>query len=48
VGVDISLWKVLIAIDSRYYRPIEVDILIGDPKKVRGKLGWKFRSDLKN
>ncbi len=43
VGVDISSGKVLIEIDPRYYRPTEVDILIGDPKKAREKLGWKSR-----
>ncbi|HET8686757.1 MAG TPA: GDP-mannose 4,6-dehydratase [Methanosarcina sp.] len=43
VGVDVSSGKVLIEIDPRYYRPTEVDILIGDPKKAREKLGWKSR-----
>jgi GDPmannose 4,6-dehydratase len=43
VGVDASTGKVLIALDARYYRPTEVDILIGDPKKAREKLGWKSR-----
>ena len=27
-------------IDPRYYRPTEVDLLIGDPSKAREKLGW--------
>lgn len=43
VGVDSSSGKVLIEIDPRYYRPTEVDILIGDPEKAREKLGWKPR-----
>jgi GDPmannose 4,6-dehydratase len=43
VGVDASTGKVLIALDARYYRPTEVDILIGDPKKAREKLGWESR-----
>lgn len=30
----------LIAVDPRYYRPTEVDLLIGDPSKARDKLGW--------
>lgn len=43
VGVDTSSGKVLIEIDPRYYRPTEVDILIGNPNKAREKLGWKPR-----
>ena len=31
----------MIRIDPRYFRPTEVDLLIGDPTKVREKLGWK-------
>jgi GDPmannose 4,6-dehydratase len=30
----------LVAVDPRYYRPTEVDLLIGDPSKAREKLGW--------
>lgn len=41
VGLDASTGKVLIAIDPRYYRPTEVDLLIGDPTKAREKLGWE-------
>jgi GDPmannose 4,6-dehydratase len=33
--------KEVIAVDSRYYRPTEVDLLIGDPTKAQQKLGWK-------
>ncbi len=38
VGVD---WKDLIEIDKRYFRPSEVDLLIGDASKARQKLGWR-------
>lgn len=31
----------LVAIDPRYYRPTEVDLLIGDPSKAKAKLGWE-------
>jgi GDPmannose 4,6-dehydratase len=34
---------VLIAIDPTYFRPTEVDILIGDPSKAREKLGWEHK-----
>ena len=31
----------VVAVDSHYYRPAEVDTLVGDASKARGKLGWK-------
>ncbi len=34
------------AIDPRYYRPTEVDLLIGDPTKAQTKLGWQPKYDL--
>lgn len=39
-GLDEASGKVLVAIDSRYFRPTEVDLLLGDPRKARAKLGW--------
>jgi len=33
--------KVLVEIDSRYFRPAEVELLIGDPAKAKNKLGWQ-------
>jgi GDPmannose 4,6-dehydratase len=41
VGIDSSTGKILVEIDPRYYRPTEVDILIGDPSKAKEKLGWE-------
>lgn len=41
VGVDRKTGKALVKIDPRYFRPTEVDLLIGDPTKARQKLGWK-------
>jgi GDPmannose 4,6-dehydratase len=32
--------KVVVAVDERYYRPSEVDLLVGDSTKIREKLGW--------
>ncbi len=37
----------VLAIDPRYFRPTEVDLLIGDPTKANTKLGWKPKYDLK-
>ncbi len=34
---------VLIEIDERYFRPTEVDALLGDPSKARQKLGWHHK-----
>lgn len=40
-GIDTKSGRVVIKIDSRYFRPTEVDSLIGDPTKAREKLGWR-------
>jgi len=39
-GIDRKSGQRLIEIDPRYFRPTEVDLLIGDPSKAREKLGW--------
>lgn len=39
--------KEVLAVDARYFRPTEVDLLIGDSSKARAKLGWKPEYDLK-
>jgi len=38
--------EIVIKIDKRYYRPSEVDNLLGDPEKARNKLGWEPTIDL--
>ena len=38
VGLD---WQAHVRIDSKYFRPSEVDLLIGNPSKAEKKLGWK-------
>jgi GDPmannose 4,6-dehydratase len=38
--------KVVVKVDPKYYRPTEVDLLIGDPSKAMTKLGWKPKYDL--
>ncbi|WP_321429458.1 GDP-mannose 4,6-dehydratase [uncultured Methanolobus sp.] len=43
VGINSVTGKVVIEIDSRYYRPTEVELLIGDPTKARDKLGWEAK-----
>ena len=39
-GYDAGSGDVLVRIDPRYFRPTEVDLLLGDPSKARAKLGW--------
>ena len=40
-GIDCSTGKVLVEVDPGYYRPTEVDILIGDASKAKNILGWE-------
>lgn len=40
-GIDCKTGKVLVAVDPEYYRPTEVDLLIGNPAKAKEKLGWE-------
>ncbi|HUB62079.1 MAG TPA: GDP-mannose 4,6-dehydratase [Puia sp.] len=42
----VPVGKEVVAVDSRYYRPTEVDLLIGDPAKAHEKLGWRPAYDL--
>ena len=45
-GIDKSTGKTLIEVDPRYFRPAEVDLLLGDSSKARKELGWKPSYDL--
>ncbi len=45
VGKDKSTGKVLISINPEYFRPSEVDLLLGDPSKAEKELGWKREVD---
>jgi GDPmannose 4,6-dehydratase len=40
--------KLLVAIDPRYFRPTEVDLLLGDPSKAKQKLGWEHTSTMED
>jgi GDPmannose 4,6-dehydratase len=42
-GCDARTGKVLVEVDARYFRPTEVDLLLGDPTKAREKLGWRHK-----
>ena len=47
-GLNAKDGSVLIEIDKNYYRPTEVDLLIGDPTKANKQLGWKHTYGLKS
>jgi len=42
-GIDMNTEQVLVQVDPRYFRPTEVDSLLGDPSKAREVLGWTAR-----
>ena len=43
---QLELGKEVLSIDEKYFRPTEVDLLIGDPSKARKKLGWEAKITL--
>jgi len=45
--VEGGLSKSIVSVDPKYFRPTEVDLLIGDPTKSKTKLGWEPKYDLK-
>jgi GDPmannose 4,6-dehydratase len=42
-GYETSTGRCIVAVDPRYFRPTEVDTLLGDPTKAQQKLGWRPR-----
>jgi GDPmannose 4,6-dehydratase len=44
---QLEIGKEIVAVDPKYYRPTEVELLIGDPTKSKEKLGWVPKYDLK-
>ena len=47
-AVDTATGKVVMRVDPRYYRPAEVDLLIGDPSKAKQHLGWEPKTTLED
>ena len=45
-GIDSRTGKTVVTINPRFYRPAEVELLIGDPAKARRELGWEARTSL--
>lgn len=46
IGYDVKTGKELIFVDPKYFRPTEVDLLIGDASKAEKELGWKAKTSL--
>ena len=46
-GYDSKTGKLIVSVDPRYFRPSEVETLLGDPSKAREKLGWEPKIKLK-
>ena len=40
--------QTLVSVDPRYYRPTEVDLLIGDPTKAHQRLGWRHETSVRD
>jgi len=47
IGIDSETRNVLVKIDPKYYRPTEVDLLLGDPSKAKNILGWEPKTKFK-
>jgi GDPmannose 4,6-dehydratase len=48
LAVDISTGKTVMRVNRRFYRPTEVEQLIGNPAKAKAKLGWEARTSLEH
>jgi GDPmannose 4,6-dehydratase len=47
-GFDASSGEVVVEIDPRYFRPTEVDLLVGDSSKAHAKLGWRHETSVRD
>jgi GDPmannose 4,6-dehydratase len=47
-GINKATKEILVEIDEKYFRPTEVDLLIGDPSKAKENLGWEATHDLES
>lgn len=46
IGINTSTGETIVKVDSKYFRPTEVDLLIGDPTRAKNELGWNHDYDL--
>lgn len=45
-GIDIATGQTIVRVNPRFYRPAEVDVLIGSPEKAKRELGWEAKTSL--
>ncbi|MGD9669426.1 MAG: GDP-mannose 4,6-dehydratase [Hyphomicrobiaceae bacterium] len=48
IGIDTTSGRIVVRVDPAYFRPTEVDLLLGDPTKAREKLGWEHTTTLQD
>jgi GDPmannose 4,6-dehydratase len=48
IAIDTTTGRTLMRVDPRFYRPAEVDVLIGDPANAKAKLGWQAKTTLED
>jgi GDPmannose 4,6-dehydratase len=46
-GVDVNTGKTIISVDPKYFRPTEVEVLIGNPNKAKEILGWERKMTIR-
>ncbi len=47
-GIDTATGNVLVEVDPRYFRPTEVELLLGDPTKAKTRLGWEHETSVRD
>jgi len=47
IGIDVATGKILVSVNPKFYRPSEVELLIGDASKAKKYLGWQAKTTLK-
>lgn len=47
-GIDTATGKVIVAVNPKFYRPAEVELLIGNPAKAKAELGWEPKTSLED
>jgi GDPmannose 4,6-dehydratase len=46
IATDVATGKVVVRVNPKFYRPAEVDLLIGNPEKAKKELGWEPKTTL--
>ncbi len=46
VGINVKTGKPVVKVDPKFYRPAEVDLLIGNPERAKSQMGWEAKTSL--